>query len=107
MLSPEEHVAFLKSAGNVQQASENYLKTHRSKRSVISFVSNLQRSVSRVIQTAIDQGVGVACKAGCNHCCRARVEATAPEIFLIVREIEARPTDELKQLDRKSKRLNS
>lgn len=97
MLSPKEQVAFLKSVGNVQQASENYLRTHRSKQSVISFVSNLQRSVSRVIQTAIDQGVGVACKAGCNHCCRARVEVTAPEIFLIVREIEARPTEELNQ----------
>jgi len=97
MLSLEEQLAFLKSASNVQQVTERHLRTQRSQQSVISFVANLQRGVTRVMQTAIEQGVGIACKVGCNHCCRARVEAMAPEIFRIARELEGWPPAELDQ----------
>ncbi len=31
-----------------------------------------------------------ACARGCSHCCHARVEATAPEIFLVARALRAR-----------------
>ena len=95
MLTPEEERAFLQSASNVEQVAERRLRALQSRQSVIAFVSNLQRGVSEVVQSAIGQGVGVACKAGCNHCCHARVEAIAPEIFGIARELAARPAEEL------------
>jgi Fe-S-cluster containining protein len=95
MLTHEEQVAFLMSANNVRKAAECHLRANRDKQSVIKFVSNLQHGVSRVIQTAVEQGVKIACEAGCNHCCSARVEAIAPEIFRIARELESRPADEL------------
>ncbi len=96
-LTPEEQVAFFNSADNVQQATERHLRAHQSQQSVISFVSSLQHSVSRVIQTARAQGVGIACRAGCSHCCSARVEAMPPEVFLIAKELEGRPTEERQQ----------
>jgi Fe-S-cluster containining protein len=32
-----------------------------------------------------------ACARGCSHCCHARVDVTAPEVFLLVRYLRARP----------------
>jgi Putative zinc- or iron-chelating domain len=32
-----------------------------------------------------------ACARGCSHCCHGRVEATAPEVFLLARHLRARP----------------
>ena len=98
MLTPDEHDAFLRSFDNVRQAAELHLGTHRSQESVVAFVANLQRGVTRVIQTAINQGVKIACHAGCSHCCSARVEAMAPEVFRISRELAGRPPDELNHL---------
>lgn len=98
MLTPEEQTAFLRSADNVRQAAERHLATHRSQQSAVTFVSNLQRDVSRLIHVAVERGVKIACRAGCSHCCSVRVEAMAPEIFLIARELASRPPDELKHL---------
>ncbi len=98
MLSTEERAAFLQSVDNVRQAAERHLKSCPSRHSVISFVANLQSSVSRVIQAAADRGAPIACTAGCSYCCSARVEATAPEIFRIVRELEIRPDYERRRL---------
>lgn len=98
MLTPEEQIVFLRSADNVRQAAELHLRAHRSQQSVVAFVSNLQRGVTRIIQTAIDRGVKVACHAGCSHCCSARVEAMAPEVFRIARELSSQSPGELNQL---------
>jgi hypothetical protein len=98
MLAPEEQAAYLKSLDQVRLASERYLSTHRSPRQVIAFVANLQDGVSRLLATAIEQGVPVACKVGCSHCCNARVEAMPAEIFRIVRELQSRPTEELSRI---------
>jgi Fe-S-cluster containining protein len=87
MLTPEEHAAFLQSADQVEQAVLRHLQRQRSRPQVIAFVANLQRGVSQVMDTAQAQGLAVACKEGCHHCCSARVEALAPEVFLIAREL--------------------
>jgi Fe-S-cluster containining protein len=98
MLTPEEYASFLASAGNVQSQAERHLNSHRSQQSVIAFVSNLQAGVSRVLQAGIERGVNVACKAGCSHCCHARVEAMAAEVFLIARHLKERPPEEQNRL---------
>lgn len=103
MLTPEEQAAFVTSANNVRQAVERHLRCRGSQHAVISFVSNLQQSVSRVVQTALEQGIPIACKPGCNHCCAARVEAMAAEVFHIARELERRPADERDRLVRRLK----
>lgn len=96
-LTPEEKLAFFHSTDNVRQATEQHLRADQSRQAVISFVSSLQHSVSRVIQMAYAQGVGIACTAGCSHCCSARVEAMAPEVFLIAKELDGRPAEERQQ----------
>jgi len=101
MLTPEEQEAFLESTDKVRQAAEHHLRTHPGLQSVVAFVANLQRGVSRVAQTAVDQGAKLACKVGCNHCCGARVEAMAPEVLRIVEEVEAWPIAERERLVRR------
>ncbi len=101
MLKPEEQVAFLKSVDEVRQVAERHLETHRSPQSAIAFVSSLQHKASSIIQRAVGQGVEIACKAGCNHCCRARVEAMAAEIFRIARELRGRPAEEMNHVIRR------
>jgi hypothetical protein len=49
MLTPEQQTALLRSADNVRQAAEHHLGTYRNQQSVVTFVSNLQRGVSRLI----------------------------------------------------------
>lgn len=94
MLTPEEQAAFLQSAENVRQAVVKHLSAHYGELSVVTFVRNLQRGVDRIIDEAARQGAHLDCKAGCSHCCSARVEAIAPEIFQIVAELESRSATE-------------
>jgi uncharacterized protein len=98
MLAPDEQAAFLRSVDNVREAVERHLRSRNDQRSVIAFVSNLQRGVSGVVQAAIERGVTVACQAGCNYCCSARVEAMAPEVFRIAWSLASRPAAELDAL---------
>jgi len=98
MLTAEEQDAFLKSAEKVRQTAERHLRACQNKQSVISFVANLQRGATHLVQTAIDQGVTIACQAGCSYCCHARVEAIPPEIFRISKELTSRSTQELNRL---------
>lgn len=95
MLTPEEQAAFLQSAENVQQAAVKHLSTHPDEFFVVAFVKNLQAGVDRVVDDVVRQGAHIDCKTGCSHCCSARVEAIAPEIFQIAAELRKRTAAEL------------
>jgi Fe-S-cluster containining protein len=95
VLNPEEQSAFLQSSENVRQTAEWQFRTHQDETSVIAFVRNLQQGVDRVVDLAVHAGTRVDCKAGCCHCCSAKVEAIAPEIFEISRELAKRSAEEL------------
>jgi len=94
-LNSEETTAFLQSADKVREVAARHLNENRGSSLSITFVRNLQSGIDQVFSAAVDQGVAVACKLGCNHCCSARVEAIEPEVFRIAREIASRPLDEL------------
>ena len=94
-LSPEETAAFLQSADKVREAAVRHLSDKCGSPLAITFVRNLQTGIDQVVSAAINQGVALACKVGCNYCCSARVEAIAPEVFRIAREIAARPAEEI------------
>lgn len=95
MLASDEQAAYQESVDKVRRAVERHLIDHMTPWSVIEFVANLQHGVSRIVSDAIEQGVPVACQAGCSHCCHARVEASAPEIFRIARDLESRSSEAL------------
>ena len=97
-LSPEETAAFLQSADQVREAAVRYLSDKRGSPLAISFVRNLQSGIDQVVTSSINQRVKLACKAGCSHCCSARVEAIEPEVFRIAREIGSRRPEEIKAL---------
>ncbi len=57
-------------------------------------IGHMQSGIDRVFEAAQREGVAVACKAGCSYCCRARVEAFAPEAFRIAEELRRLPSPE-------------
>lgn len=86
-LSDEERAAFQLSIANVQRAAARQLDAHPDINAVIGFVAVMQRGVDKVIAGSADRAVRPDCKIGCNYCCSARVEAFAPEVFRIVRQL--------------------
>nr|WP_315426954.1 YkgJ family cysteine cluster protein [uncultured Albidiferax sp.] len=94
-LTPEEQVAFLQSVDQVQQAALRGLAAQPDGWAVVAFIRHLQRGVDDVVAAVRDQGVQLDCAAGCSHCCHARVEAMAPEIFQIASALATRPPLEL------------
>ena len=89
MLSPDEQVAVTDAIARVQQRAADHLASHRQADSVIQFVAQLHQAVDTLTQQALEAGRPIDCKAGCTYCCRARVEATEPEIFTIARSLKA------------------
>jgi Fe-S-cluster containining protein len=83
MLSPDEQAAYLQAAANVREAAVAHLAADRSRPVAIAFVSNLQRGVDKVMDTAANAGSNFACKSGCSHCCNVQVHALEPEVFRI------------------------
>jgi Fe-S-cluster containining protein len=81
MLTPEESSAFAQSVGNVEAASLRYLASQSDRTATIRFVTHMQRGIDRIVQD--DGAAAIACRAGCSHCCSARVEVIAPEAFLV------------------------
>ncbi|WP_310447890.1 YkgJ family cysteine cluster protein [Thiobacillus sp.] len=67
------------------------MSAHPAEQSIVTFVRSLHQAVDRANDAALDRGAHIDCKAECSHCCNARVEAIAPEIFLIAEELAQRP----------------
>ena len=93
-MNEQEQAAFLRSVDRVRTTAVRALRAHPGEVATIAFVRNLQRGVDRLLDDAQHAGRRIDCAAGCSHCCHARVEATAPEIFAIVDEIARRGEDE-------------
>lgn len=89
MLSAEEQAAVTDAIARVQQRAADQLGPHRQTTHVIDFVAQLHQSVDKLARQVHESGRAVDCKAGCTHCCRARVEVTEPEIFHIARALKA------------------
>tara|TARA_R110002049_G_scaffold261429_1_gene437535 strand:- start:242 stop:934 length:693 start_codon:yes stop_codon:yes gene_type:complete len=94
-LTEAEHIALRQSITNVQCAAEQSLSACQSDEALVGFITNLQNGVDRVVQTAVDRGVAIQCKAGCSDCCHAKVEATAPEVFRIANVLMSCATEEV------------
>lgn len=91
MLSPEEQAKFSRAAEKVRLAAIDALAADRGAAAALRFISNVQRGVDRVLQSALADGLKIDCKAGCDHCCSKRVEALDPEVFRIAAELGKRP----------------
>jgi uncharacterized protein len=102
ILSPEEKSEVLRAIETVRQTALLHLTSNKSMTFAIGFISNLHRGVDQVVQAAKDQGLNIDCKAGCSYCCNYRVEALAPEIFQIARELKKLPQ---KSIDKIIERL--
>jgi hypothetical protein len=53
--------------------------------------ASLDEVVSRWMTVDVPGEPRPACARGCSHCCHGRVEATAPEVFLLARYLRAHP----------------
>lgn len=93
MLSPEEQAGAAQATEKVRQAALKALEANPGGSFAIHFVSNLQRGMDQVLQSAVAQGLKIDCKTGCSHCCSVRVEALDPEVFRIAQALRQRPPE--------------
>ena len=91
ILSSEEAQAFRRTMDAVRQSVLQ--QAARKPRDTGELVSQLQDGIDRIFEAVRQEDVPVACKAGCSYCCSARVEAFAPEIFIIVEELQRLPAE--------------
>ena len=91
MLSDQERNELQSAITGVQRIAAAHLQNPRSPHTAIAFIANLHRGVDQLFQGALDAGVKIACKTGCNACCSVRVHATEPEIFQIANTLNQGP----------------
>lgn len=82
----------------VTQAALHHLQANPNKTFAITFITNLQRGVDSITQTAINQGAQFDCKACCSYCCHVRVEPLEPEFFQIANILKALPPEDLERI---------
>jgi hypothetical protein len=93
MLTQDEYQAFLLAVAAVRDKAVGHLQTLSSPGAAIGFVTNLHRSVDKVVDQAVANGVHSECRVGCTYCCSARVEACVPQVLLIARAVKRLPTE--------------
>lgn len=98
MLSHEEQAAFLESIQKVRRRVTVRLISIQEPAPATAFISHLHGSIDSLVQDKTGQGLQIACKPGCAHCCHVRVEASEPEICYITTELKKRSSGELHTL---------
>lgn len=95
MLTDEEQHAFRLSIDRVRHAAAIALRQAGDAGLAVGFVANLHRGLDAVAARTSEQGLVPDCRVGCCYCCCIRVEATDPEVFLIVRRVHQLPDSRL------------
>lgn len=93
-LSPEETAALLRAADGVRREALRELAGPQREHKIFAQVVTLHQSIDHDVRNAGNSGVAIACKVGCSHCCHARVEAPASEVFVVVRALRGKPAAE-------------
>ncbi|MDE2429202.1 MAG: YkgJ family cysteine cluster protein, partial [Burkholderiales bacterium] len=92
-LSSEERSHLVSMQGKVKQTFLRHLQ--RPEWSAISLVAEWNSTMDSINVGMQTEGVKLACRAGCSHCCHASVEIFSPEAFAIVRTLKTLPADRL------------
>jgi Fe-S-cluster containining protein len=104
MLGDKEQAAFKESVEKIRALAASHLEKTTDVVSVVRFVKNLHRGIDTVALQRNSHEPKAECRAGCAYCCSAKVEATEPEIFLILQELRTRPDREIDALIGKLKK---
>ena len=91
MLDDAEEAAFRESIARVRRLATSRLRAVGDAAGAVAFVVYLHVGVDRVAALAAASGPTPDCRPGCSYCCRARVEVTEPEVFLMVRWVRRQP----------------
>lgn len=98
MLNDAEQQALRESVERVRRLALGHLRQMHQVEHVVQFVGNLHRSLDTTAAHAASAGHTSACQAGCAYCCKARVQATEPEVFLIARIVRGWPAARAQEL---------
>lgn len=89
-LTEDERADFLMAIERVRQRGYAYLKECHNADDAIKFIGDLHRAVDVVFQRESSSTLKPACKVGCSHCCRLRVEIIDAEAFRIAEALQRR-----------------
>jgi uncharacterized protein len=93
-LTELEAAAMRRAAAGIRQQAAHGLAQGPLATAVFQQTMWLHQTTDAEIAGAQADGLQVACQTGCHHCCAAKVEALAPEVFLIVDQVQQQTADE-------------
>lgn len=97
--TPAERPALEALVEQQEKALRKALITQRTPTFAVHAIQRVHERVDALAaQVRRQPGAGVACQAGCSHCCHLRVEAMAPEVFLLARQVHRWPEAERQAL---------
>lgn len=94
-LTGDERSDFMMTIERVRKLGYAHLNECHNAEDAIKLIGDLHRAVDVVFQREASSVLRPACKAGCSHCCRLRVEIIDAEAFHITEELQRRPPAEL------------
>lgn len=103
-LSPREQAEIASIVSSHEKECRRKLATNKNKTFAIQLIRSLHEKIDALaFHVKRKPTVHFDCKAGCSHCCTLRIEAVAPEIFLLARHLKSQPTEALSALIEKLK----
>lgn len=98
-LSQTEQEEILTIASKQEKSFRRKLSANKNVIFAINLVRQLHGQIDSLV-TEIKQKLGVRfdCKKGCNYCCKLRIEAVPPEVFLIARQLRTLPSADFNKL---------
>jgi Fe-S-cluster containining protein len=100
-LTDAEAAAMQRAAQAVRRQAVANMAQRPREEAVVQQTIWLHQATDAEMASAQADGLKVACQPGCKHCCAARVEALAPEVFLIADQVQQlAPKDKAALVDR-------
>ncbi len=93
-LTDAEAAAMQRAAQAVRRQAVANMAQRPREEAVVQQTIWLHQATDAEITNAQADGVQMACQPGCNHCCAAQVEALAPEVFLILDQVQQQTPEE-------------
>lgn len=98
-LPPERQAEIKAIVDRTQKNVRQSLVNNKNKIFAIHAIKNLHGQIDELVtQVSKRPDAHFDCQPGCTYCCHFRIEAVAPEVFLIARRVKAWPQDRLDAL---------
>jgi len=98
-LPPTAHPEFVKILSSQEKDFYRRLMTNKNRVFAIHLVKTLHAQIDQLVENIKQRpDIHFDCKPKCHYCCTLRVEASAPEVFVVAQELQKLPQDSLSSI---------